>query len=111
VTRHPPRLRRVIDSLRVARARMPGLRMLAVAGPRIDPATLPAAEGLEVRGYVRDLDRHLAACDLAIVQARLTTAMELTAARRSFLYFPLGRHFEQNLHVRTASSATAPGAP
>jgi hypothetical protein len=25
--------------------------------------------------------------------------MELTAARRPFLYFPLRRHFEQNLHV------------
>jgi UDP:flavonoid glycosyltransferase YjiC (YdhE family) len=30
----------------------------------------------------------------------LTTAMELTANRRPFLYFPLRRHFEQNLHVR-----------
>jgi hypothetical protein len=26
--------------------------------------------------------------------------MELTASRRPFLYFPLARHFEQNLHVR-----------
>jgi UDP-N-acetylglucosamine:LPS N-acetylglucosamine transferase len=26
--------------------------------------------------------------------------MELTAAKRPFLYFPLRRHFEQNLHVR-----------
>jgi hypothetical protein len=26
--------------------------------------------------------------------------MELTASRRPFLYFPLRRHFEQNLHVR-----------
>ena len=26
--------------------------------------------------------------------------MELAAARRPFLYFPLRRHFEQNLHVR-----------
>jgi hypothetical protein len=26
--------------------------------------------------------------------------MELTASRRSFLYFPLRDHFEQNLHVR-----------
>jgi hypothetical protein len=25
--------------------------------------------------------------------------MELTAARRPFLYFPLRHHFEQNLHV------------
>lgn len=26
--------------------------------------------------------------------------MELTAARRPFLYFPLINHFEQNFHVR-----------
>ena len=26
--------------------------------------------------------------------------MELTAARRPFLYFPLAHHFEQNFHVR-----------
>jgi hypothetical protein len=26
--------------------------------------------------------------------------MELTAARRPFLYFPLRHHFEQNFHVR-----------
>ena len=26
--------------------------------------------------------------------------MELAAAKRPFLYFPLGHHFEQNFHVR-----------
>ena len=47
-----------------------------------------------------DLYRHLAACDLAVVQGGLTTCMELTANRRPFLYFPLAHHFEQNFHVR-----------
>ena len=47
-----------------------------------------------------DLYRHLAACDLAVVQGGLTTSMELTANRRPFLYFPLRHHFEQNTHVR-----------
>jgi pimeloyl-ACP methyl ester carboxylesterase/predicted glycosyltransferase len=93
-------LRRVTDAFPAARQRVPGLRMIAVAGPRIDPAVLPVAEGLEVRAYVPELYRHLAACDLAIVQGGLTTAMELTAARRPFLYFPLKHHFEQNYHVR-----------
>lgn len=74
--------------------------MIVVAGPRIDPASLPAHEGLEIRAYVHDLYRHLAACDLAVVQGGLTTSMELTANRRPFLYFPLRRHFEQNFHVR-----------
>jgi len=36
---------------------------------------------------------------VAVVQGGLTTAMELTANRRPFLYFPLRRHFEQTLHV------------
>ncbi len=92
-------LRRVIASLPEARRLVPGLRMVAVAGPRIDPAALPAADGLEVQPYVPDLYRHLAACDLAIVQGGLTTTMELTASGRPFIYFPLARHFEQNLHV------------
>jgi UDP:flavonoid glycosyltransferase YjiC (YdhE family) len=52
-----------------------------------------------VRAYVDDLYRHLAACDLAVVQGGLTTTMELTAARRPFLYFPLRHHFEQRFHV------------
>ena len=38
--------------------------------------------------------------DLAVVQGGLTTTMELAAARRPFLYFPLANHFEQNYHVR-----------
>jgi hypothetical protein len=73
---------------------------LPIAGPRIDPATPPAAQGLDVRPYVHDLYRHLATCDPAIVQGGLTTAMELTANRRPFIYFPLKHHFEQNFHVR-----------
>jgi pimeloyl-ACP methyl ester carboxylesterase len=93
-------LRRVIDAFPEAKERVPKLRMLVVAGPRIDPATLPAHPGLEVHDYVHDLYRHLAACDLAVVQGGLTTAMELTASRRPFLYFPLRHHFEQNFHVR-----------
>ncbi len=95
-----PLLRRVIEAFPEAKERVPALRMVVVAGPRIDPATLPAADGLEVRPYVHELYRHLAACDLAVVQGGLTTTMELTANRRPFLYFPLRHHFEQNFHVR-----------
>jgi pimeloyl-ACP methyl ester carboxylesterase/predicted glycosyltransferase len=93
-------LRRVIDAFPEAKERVPDLRMVVVAGPRIDPESLPRHDGLEVRAYVHDLYRHLAACDLAIVQGGLTTGMELTASRRPFLYFPLRHHFEQNFHVR-----------
>jgi predicted glycosyltransferase len=93
-------LRRVIDAHPLAAARIPGLRTVVVAGPRISPETLPRHDGLEVFGYVHNLYRHLAACDLAVVQGGLTTAMELTANRRPFMYFPLKHHFEQNFHVR-----------
>jgi pimeloyl-ACP methyl ester carboxylesterase len=93
-------LRRVIAAYPKASAQVPGLRMVVVAGPRIDPASLPAHDGLEVHRYVHDLYRLLAACDLAVVQGGLTTAMELTAAKRPFLYFPLRHHFEQCFHVR-----------
>jgi pimeloyl-ACP methyl ester carboxylesterase/predicted glycosyltransferase len=93
-------LRRVAAAFPEARELVPGLRMVIVAGPRLDPSSLPRVDGLEVRAYVDDLHRELAASDLAIVQGGLTTCMELTASRRPFLYFPLRRHFEQNLHVR-----------
>jgi predicted glycosyltransferase len=93
-------LTRVIAAFPEAKERVPNLRMIVVAGPRIEPESLPQHDGLEVRAYVHDLYRHLAACDLAIVQGGLTTAMELTANRRPFLFFPLRHHFEQNFHVR-----------
>jgi predicted glycosyltransferase len=93
-------LRRVIASYPAAMRRVNGLRMIAVAGPRIDPESLGAGAGVEVRAYVPELYKHLAACDLAVVQGGLTTTMELAAARRPFLYFPLRNHFEQSRHVR-----------
>ena len=110
-----PLLRRVIAAFPQAKEQVPDLRMIVVAGPRIDPAILSGLDGLpwipgqggragipglEIRPYVPDLYRHLAVCDLAVVQGGLTTTMELTANRRPFLYFPLGHHFEQTIHVR-----------
>ncbi len=93
-------LRRVVAAFPEARRRIPGLRMVAVTGPRIEPGSLGAPAGVEVRGYVPELYRHLAVCDLAVVQGGLTTTMELAAARVPFLYFPLRNHFEQRRHVR-----------
>ena len=92
-------IRRILQSYPLARARLPELRMILVAGPRIDPASLNAPTGVEVHAFVPNLDRHLAACDLALVQGGLTTCMELTAAGTPFIYFPLKNHFEQNFHV------------
>ncbi len=93
-------LRKVMAAFPAAKKLVPELRMIVVAGPRIDLATLPQTDGLEVRAYVADLYRHLSACDLAVVQGGLTTSMELTSAGRPFLYFPLRHHFEQSFHVR-----------
>lgn len=76
------------------------LRMVLVAGPRLDPASFPMMDGLDVRPYVHNLFAHLACCSLALVQGGLSTCMELVATRRPFLSFPLRGHFEQNVHVR-----------
>lgn len=92
-------IRRILQSYPLARARLPELRMVLVAGPRIDPRSLDAPAGVSVHAFVPNLDRHLAACDLAVVQGGLTTCMELAAAGTPFLYFPLRNHFEQNFHV------------
>ena len=45
-------LRSVIEAFPSAKRQVPALRMVVVTGPRIDPATLPRAAGLEVRAYV-----------------------------------------------------------
>lgn len=90
---------RVLAAYPSAKERIPELRMIVVAGPRLDPARFDLPMGVEIQTFVPDLDRHLAACDLALVQGGLTTTMELTAAGTPFLYFPLKNHFEQNYHV------------
>src|SRR5205823_4080221 len=95
-----PMLRRVIEALPLVREQVPGLRTIAVAGPRIDPGELPRADGLEVHSYVHKLYHHLAACDVGVVQGGLTTTMELVAAGRPFVAIPLASHFEQRYHVR-----------
>jgi pimeloyl-ACP methyl ester carboxylesterase/predicted glycosyltransferase len=93
-------LEKVIAAFPYAAKAIPDLRMIVVAGPRIAPASLEVPDGVEVVGYVDQLHRQLSICDLAVVQGGLTTTMELTAARRPFLYFPLRNHFEQSVHVR-----------
>ncbi|HEY5875476.1 MAG TPA: alpha/beta fold hydrolase [Ilumatobacteraceae bacterium] len=93
-------LRRVVEAAPAARRAVDGLRFVVVTGPRIDPATMPAVDGVEYRPYVDRLYRHLAGADLAVVQGGLSTTMELAACRVPFVYVPLRNHFEQNFHVR-----------
>jgi pimeloyl-ACP methyl ester carboxylesterase/predicted glycosyltransferase len=92
-------LRRIAEAFRILRASDPEARMLLVCGPRIDPNEIEPVAGMEVVGYVHDLSRTLACCDLAVVQAGLSTTMELIASGRPFIHIPLRNHFEQNWHV------------
>jgi predicted glycosyltransferase len=92
-------LRKVIAAWPLVRRERPDIRGIVVAGPRIDPDTLPRSDGLEIRGYVHNLYEHLAACDLAVVQGGLSTTMELTLNRRPFVYVPIRDHCEQVYHV------------
>jgi UDP:flavonoid glycosyltransferase YjiC (YdhE family) len=41
------------------------------------------------------LYEHFAVCDLAIIQGGATSAVELAALKKPFIYFPLEKHFEQ----------------
>ncbi len=95
-----PLLRHIAQTFPLMRKQVPNMRMVLVAGPRMDRSLFPQAEGLEVLPYVHNLFEHLACADLALVQGGLSTTMELVAARRPFLSFPLERHFEQCIHVQ-----------
>ena len=80
-------------------ARVAGLHMVLVAGPRIDPESLDVPKGIDCRGMVPQLWRHLAACDLAVVQGGGTTTLEVEALRVPFLFFPVEHHSEQEVTI------------
>ena len=93
-------LRRVVDAVPAARRLVDDAARSSSSSARASTrARCPRRKGVSYRRYVPDLYRHLAACDLAVVQGGLTTCMELTANRRPFVYVPLRHHFEQNFHV------------
>ena len=94
-----PLLRLIAAAFERLRRDVPDAELLLVCGPRIDPAAIEPVEGMRVVGYVHDLFRAFACCDLAVVQGGLTTTMELVANRRPFISIPLRGHFEQNHHV------------
>ena len=83
----------------MARRGCPGLRMIAVAGPRIDPAAShpPRPRGARVRRPALPPPRGVRP------RHRAGRARDHHGARRGkrpFLYFPLAHHFEQYFHVR-----------
>jgi predicted glycosyltransferase len=83
----------------MAKSEIPDLQMVLVCGPRLAPDSLDVPEGLDIRGYIPSLHEHMAACDLAIVQAGGSTTLELTALRRPFIYFPIEGHCEQEIQI------------
>jgi pimeloyl-ACP methyl ester carboxylesterase/UDP:flavonoid glycosyltransferase YjiC (YdhE family) len=94
-----PLLRLIAAAFGELRRDVPDAELLLVCGPRIDPGAVEPVDGMCVVGYVHDLFRTFACCDLAVVQGGLTTTMELVANRRPFISIPLRGHFEQNHHV------------
>ena len=111
-----PFIRKVIAALPAIRERVDGMRMVVVAGPRIEAADLVAGSGrgtgaVDVHAYVPDLHRRLAACDVAVVQGGLTTTMELITTGRPFIYVPIRHHFEQSFHVAHRLDRYRAGAP
>ncbi|MDX2089300.1 MAG: alpha/beta fold hydrolase [Kofleriaceae bacterium] len=96
-------LRKAIDAFPYVKRDIPGLRMIIVGGPRIAPESLYTGElpdGLEITGFVHNLYRHMAVCDLAVVHGGLTQTMDLTATGVPFIVIPYLRQFEQQIWVR-----------
>jgi len=93
----------------LVKARIPGLHMVIVAGPRIDPKSLDVPKEIDCRAMVPQLWRHMAACDLAVVQGGGTTTLELEALRVPFLFFPIEHHSEQEITVANRLSRHGAG--
>lgn len=79
----------------IIKEKIPELRMVLVTGPRLSKDALKIQSDVEVKGFVPELYKHFAACDMAIVQGGHSSTLELTALRRPFVYFPIEGHSEQ----------------
>ena len=81
------------------RERVPDVRVVLVAGPRIAVDSV-RARGCEVLGNVPRLYELFASSDVAVVQCGGTTTPELAALGRRFIYAPIEGHFEQEVIAR-----------
>ena len=90
-----PLIEKCLESQPILKQKIPNIRTIVMCGPRIEPDSFQHSDGVEVLPFVSDPIKFYAACDLAVVSGGLSTAMELTALGRPFLYFPLKDHFEQ----------------
>ena len=104
----------------ILKSKIKQLHMVLVTGPRLATNNIDALPGVEIRGFIPDLYQHFAACDLAIVQGGFSSTLELTALRRSFIFFPIEGHSEQeyvakrlgrhNAGIRMDYSKTTPAS-
>jgi pimeloyl-ACP methyl ester carboxylesterase len=96
-------LRKAIEAFPFIKRDIPEFRLIIVGGPRIPPESLHVGrlpDGLEIKGFVHNLYRHMAVSDVAVVHGGLTQTMDLTAARVPFIVIPYLRQFEQQVWVR-----------
>jgi UDP:flavonoid glycosyltransferase YjiC (YdhE family) len=80
-------------------ARVPGVHVVLVAGPRIDPKSLAVPKEIDCRGMVPQLWQHLAACDLAVLQGGGMTTLEAETLQVPFLFFPVENQAEQEITI------------
>jgi UDP-N-acetylglucosamine:LPS N-acetylglucosamine transferase len=92
-------LQRCIDAYPLIRSKIGDARMIVVQGPHGGNQLQNVPEGVEVRGYVKDLYKHMAAADINIVQGGGSTTLELAILQKPFIYFPLKGHSEQEISV------------
>lgn len=90
-----PLIEKCLEAQRNLQDSIPGIQTIVMCGPRIDPASFGRYENVEFKPFVSEPIELYAACDLAVIQGGLATAMELTSLNQPFLYFPLKEHFEQ----------------
>jgi pimeloyl-ACP methyl ester carboxylesterase len=106
-------LQRIIDSCQEARRRIPALRLdRGRQTAASTPSHSDAMARLTSAAMCRTCTSYLAVSELGLVQAGVSTTIELVATRRPFLYFPVHDHFEQTFHVpgRLANYVVQPGA-
>jgi len=90
-----PLIEKCLEAQPILKQKISNIRTIVLCGPRIEPDSFQHSDGVEFLPFVDDPIKFYAACDLAVVSGGLSTAMELTALGRPFLYFPLRDHFEQ----------------
>jgi predicted glycosyltransferase len=94
-----PLLKKAAAAYPIMKKTVPELNMVLVNGPRVPIDYVKSSDGMKVLGMVPNLYQHMVASDLVISSGGGTTTVELQALNKPFLYFPLIKHFEQNIDV------------